>query len=135
LKPGLSEVKPRFPGVLLRPALARAWPLDQTTPASSYCADRSRIKANKTILVDEAVWTLAQLIAALTTQGKLEPPVGPKEWICWTLSALNTLGYTEHSTDERGNLVFKSTPALLADRGQKSNELYDRKYFFSDGQL
>jgi hypothetical protein len=93
------------------------------------------LKTNKTIVVDEAVWTLAELIAALTTQGKLEAPVGPKEWICWTLLALNTLGYTEHSTDERGNLVFKSTPALLADRGQKSNELYDRQYFFSDGQL
>jgi hypothetical protein len=88
------------------------------------------LKTNKTILVDEAVWTLAEVIAALTTQGKLEVPVGPKEWICWTLSTLSTLGYAEHSTDERGNLVFKSTPALLADRGQKSNELYDRKYFF-----
>lgn len=93
------------------------------------------LKANKTIFVDEAVWTFAEITAALTTRGMLDARVGPKVWICWTLSALNAAGFADQSADGNGNLVFRSTPTLLADRGQASNELFDRKYFFSDGQL
>src|SRR4051812_5159138 len=92
-------------------------------------------KANKTIFVDETVWTFAEIIAALTTQGMLDAHVGPKQWICWTLSTLNALGLADQSIDDNGNLVFKSTLTLLADGRQASNELYDRRYFFFDGQL
>jgi hypothetical protein len=90
------------------------------------------LRPSKTILVDQAVWTLAELLAALTARNT---DIGPKEWMCRTLLALDILGYVERSTDEGGNLIFRSTPELLADAGQKAGELHDRRYFFSDGQL
>jgi hypothetical protein len=93
------------------------------------------LKSNKTILVDQAVWTAAELIAAHTTRSMLDAHIGPKEWMCRALLALDTLGYAERSTDENGNLIFKSTPTLLTDARLKAGELHDRRHFFSDGQL
>jgi hypothetical protein len=92
------------------------------------------LKPNKTLFVDQEVWILAEIIAAHTTRGMLDAHLGPKEWICRILLALHDFGYAECSTDEDGNLIFKSTPTLLADAKQKTDKLRDRRYFFS-GQL
>jgi hypothetical protein len=93
------------------------------------------LKPDKTILVDEAVWTSAEIIAACTARGMRDAHVGPKKWIFWTLGLLIAEGFAQRSIDENGNAVFKSTPALVEDGRRQSVKLYDRRYFFSDGQL
>jgi hypothetical protein len=85
----------------------------------------------KTLLVDQAVWTVAELLSAHTERAMLDAHLGPKEWMCRTLITLDDLGYAERSTDENGNLVFKSAPKLLAEVGQKAGELQVRGYIFS----
>jgi hypothetical protein len=91
------------------------------------------LKPNKTILVDEALWTFAEIIAAGTAQGMRDAHVGPKVWICWILGTLTAEGFAERSIDKNGNCVFKSTPELVEDDRHRSVKLYDRRYFFSDG--
>jgi hypothetical protein len=93
------------------------------------------LASNRTIFADQAAWAFAEVAAAHTRRGMLDAHLGPKKWICCILLILHELGYAERSIDEGGNLIFKSTPKLLATAGQNSGELHDRRSFFSDGQL